>query len=146
MVWLKVEGGEGGRGEDGLIQKHGEYVLNVGVEVGLKSGARGSVLEPVSWGSILKQWHWGFDFFSSQGPRVLRLWREAEARLSIWNRGLAQDSSVKGWRKLCIFPQSRLMWGCVPTVMAVTCSPVSALNRAQSHQNKAWFWLLPWKQ
>lgn len=48
MVWLKVEGGEGGRGEDGLIQKHGEYILNVGVEAGLKSGARGSVLEPMS--------------------------------------------------------------------------------------------------
>ena len=48
MVWLKVEGGEGGRGEDGLIQKQGEYVFNVGVEAGLKSGARGSVPEPMS--------------------------------------------------------------------------------------------------
>ena len=48
MVWLKVEGGEGGRGENGLIQKQGEYVFNVGVEPGLKSGARGSVLEPMS--------------------------------------------------------------------------------------------------
>lgn len=151
MVCLKGEGGEGGRGKDGLIQKQGEYVRSVGVKQGWNQepGALflSLCLDGPSWSS-------GTEGLTSSANRVPKCF--------IYGERLKPGSLFEtgGWVRIpqwkagesCAFFHSHGSYGAVSLQWwqggpetAVTWSPASPPNRAQSHQNKAWFWLLPWK-
>lgn len=150
MVWLAKGEGEKEEGRRWTHSKARWMCPQCRGEAGLKSGARGSVPEPVSWGSILKQWHWGFDFFLLLGVPKCFMDGERLKPGSLWPQ-------AGGWVRIpqwkagesCAFFHSHGSYGAVSLQWwqggpetAVTWSPASPPNRAQSHQNKAWFWLL----